>query len=397
MLEPSMNKRAIFRRSASQSSSALLSDFADSTADAEAMMKSAYRNDLDLNIALGRIVLSVLAFATWYIDPAYGGWFFIDKPSLIIFTMHLGYSLATYALVDLDIATSLLPGVCTLLDIAFAAAITIETEGSTSPSWLFFVFAMIVVECRTSFRAVIAVTICSALTYFLLLALFVHGPKNEYLMRSAYLAITGYLIGFIGEQHAKFEARARDLEAAAERHAIALALHDGCVQVLAGANLRLETCRALMKAGRSKEALARIADLQKGLTHEYDEVRAYIRSLAQVEQIPESEDHEFAVETLFEMTANFAGRAPLLEQVLQIVLEGVRNSWQHGKADCAAINISTADHMIRIAMDDDGVGFRNSEHPPWEIASRVAENGGRLRVGGGERRGAHLEIEIPAE
>jgi signal transduction histidine kinase len=46
-------------------------------------------------------------------------------------------------------------------------------------------------------------------------------------------------------------------------------------------------------------------------------------------------------------------------------------------------------------MDDDGVGFRNSEQPPWAIASRVAEYGGRLRIGGNERPGAHLEIEIP--
>ena len=44
---------------------------------------------------------------------------------------------------------------------------------------------------------------------------------------------------------------------------------------------------------------------------------------------------------------------------------------------------------------DDGVGFANPEQPPWAIASRVAEYGGRLIVGSGERRGAHLEIEVP--
>jgi signal transduction histidine kinase len=365
-------------------------------------MKTADRNDLDLNIALARAVLSVLALASWYIDPSYGGWFFIDKTSLIILSLHLAYSLATFVLIDRGIAASLLPGICTILDITFAAAITIVTEGPTSPSWLFFLFAMIVVDCRTSFRAAITVTLCSALVYFLLLAGFVPGPRNEYLMRSTYLAIVGYLIGFIGAQRASFEARVHDLETAAERHAIARALHDSYVQVLAGLNLRLETCRALMKTGRPDEALAKITDVQKGLAREYDTVRAYIRSLAEVEQIPESErtreseDRPFAVETLFEVTANFAGRAPILEQVLQIVLEGVRNSWQHGRAACAAINISAADHLIRIAMDDDGVGFRDSEHPPWAIASRVAEYGGRLRIGDGERRGAHLEIEIPA-
>ncbi|HSR58414.1 MAG TPA: histidine kinase, partial [Candidatus Binataceae bacterium] len=178
--------------------------------------------------------------------------------------------------------------------------------------------------------------------------------------------------------------------------AIARALHDGYVQALAGVNLRLETCRALTQGGRSDEALAQLTDLQKGVAREYDAVRAYIRSLAEVEQIPEPEDRPFPVDTLFEVTANFAGRAPILEQVLQIVLEGVRNTWQHSKAAGAAINISAADHLIRIAMDDDGVGFRDSEHPPWAIASRVAEYGGRLRIGGAENGGAHLEIEIPA-
>ncbi len=357
-------------------------------------MRAADRNSLDLNIALGRAMLSVLALASWYIDPAYGGWFFIDESSLIILTLHLAYSVATFVLIDRSIAASLLPKICTILDIAFAAAITVLTEGSTSPAWLFFVFAIVVVDCRTSFRATIMVTICSALVYFVLLAAFVPGPRNEYLMRSAYLAIIGYLIGFIGAQRGMFEARVRDLEAAAERHAIARALHDGYVQALAGVNLRLETSRALMQTGRSDEALAHITDLQNGVAREYDAVRAYIRSLAQVEQIPESGDRPFAVETRFEVTANFAGRAPILEQVLQIVLEGVRNTWQHGRAACAAINVSAADHLICIKIDDDGVGFRNSERPPWAIASRVAEYGGRLRICG-ERRGVHLEIEIP--
>ena len=359
-------------------------------------MKTTDVNDLDVNIARARVVLSALALASWYIDPSNGGWFFIDGSSLTILTIHLAYSLGTAVLTSRGVAASLLPAMCTILDFAFAAVITFLTEGPTSPSWLFFVFAILVVDCRTSFRAALMVTICSALVYFVLLAAFVPGPRNEYLMRSAYLAIIGYLVGFIGAQRARFEARVRDLEAAAERHAIARALHDGYVQALAGVNLRLETCRTLIQTRRSDEALVQITDLQTGVTREYDAVRSYIRSLVEIGQIRKYEQRPFAVETLFEVTANFAGRAPLLEQILQIVLEGVRNTRQHGNAGCAAINISAADHLIRIAIDDDGEGFRSSEHPPWAIASRVAENGGRLKIGGGERRGAHLEIEIPA-
>ena len=355
-------------------------------------MKTVNGNALDLAIAKARTVLSVLALASWYIDPANGGWFFIDKTSLTILSLHLMYSLAALVLIDRRIKVKRLPDVCTVLDIAFAAAVTVITEGATSPSSLFFVFAIIAVDSRTDFRTPTTVAICGGLVYLLLLAVFI----PEYLMRAAYLTIIGYLIGFIGAQRAKFEERVRDLETAAERHSIARTLHDGYVQVLAGVNLRLESCRALMNTGHADEALLKITDVQKGVAREYDAVRAYIRSLAEVEQIPEATVRPFAVDTLFEVTANFAGRAAILEQVLEIVLEGVRNSWQHGGAACAAISISTAGHLVRIAMDDDGVGFRNSEQPPWSIASRVAEYGGQLRIRGGERHGAHLEIEIPA-
>jgi signal transduction histidine kinase len=359
-------------------------------------MKTADRNNLDLNIAQARAVLSVLALASWYIDPVNGGWFFIDAPSMLVLSLHLVYSLVTLVLLDRRVWPERIGTICSVLDVAFAAVVTVVTEGPTSPSWLFFVFAIIAVDCRTGFRAAIAVTVCSAVLYFTLLAMFVAGLKNDYLMRSAYLAIVGYLIGFIGEQRTRFAARVHDLEAAAQRHAIARTFHDGYVQSLAGVNLRLETCRALIGSQRFEEALGQLTDLQKGVAREYDEVRAYIRSLAEVGKSARAAERPFEVETHFQVKADFAGRAPVVEQVLQIVLEGMRNTWRHGQAARASIDIGGAGELIRISMDDDGVGFPNAEHPPWAIASRVSEHGGRLSIRGGENRGAHLLIEIPA-
>jgi signal transduction histidine kinase len=176
------------------------------------MMKSTDLGDLDLNIAIARVVLSVLALASWYVDPANGGWFFIDGSSLVILALHLAYSVTTFVLIRRRFAISLLPVICSILDIAFAGLITFVTEGPTSPSWLFFLFAIVVVGARLGFRAAIIMTICSALLYFVVLAAFIPGPKNEYLMRSSYLAIIGYLVGFIGAQRARFETRVRDLE-----------------------------------------------------------------------------------------------------------------------------------------------------------------------------------------
>jgi hypothetical protein len=189
-------------------------------------MKSSESNDLDLQVARGRTVLSAVALALWYIDPANGGWFFIDTSSLIVFSLHGVYSSLTFVFIRRGYAVWQLRGICTVVDVAFAAVITYLTEGSTSPSWLFFLFAIIAVDSRTSFRASITVTISATLLYFVLLAAFAAGPRNEYLMRSAYLGITGYLVGFIGAQRARFEARLRHFGTAAERHEIARALHE---------------------------------------------------------------------------------------------------------------------------------------------------------------------------
>jgi two-component system NarL family sensor kinase len=230
----------------------------------------------------------------------------------------------------------------------------------------------------------------------LLLVAFAAGPEHEYLMRSAYLGITGYLVGFIGAQRARFEARLLHFEAAAERHEIARALHDGYVQALAGVNLRLETCRELLQTGRPDEVMKQLTELQQGVTREYDSVRSYVRSLVDIEHVAGNGCQQFAIETLFEVKANFVGRAPTLVQVFEIVLEAVRNTWRHSGAVSAAIDITAADNLIRIAIDDNGVGFHDCKQAPWAIASRVAEYGGCLRIGNGsERGGAHLEIEIP--
>lgn len=103
--------------------------------------------------------------------------------------------------------------------------------------------------------------------------------------------------------------------------------------------------------------------------------------------------HGFRTE--FRIHAEFAARALIVEQVLLIALEGVRNTRRHGRARRAAIDMRQAESSIQITIDDDGIGFGGSATPPWTIASRVAEFGGRLSINSEPPWGAHLEIEIP--
>jgi signal transduction histidine kinase len=348
---------------------------------------------LDYNIARGRIVLSLLAMLSLYIDPSTaGGLFHLSRLALITLLCHLAYSVGIYLTLRRRPNGIGLATLSTALDLFFAMAVAFLTEGQTSPSYVFFVFAIIAAGVRPGLLSTIAVTTCSVALYLLVIVLS-DGITNFYMMRAVYLAIAGYLIGFVGRQRRAFEEHVRELETRSERHSIARSLHDGYVQALAGVNLRLQTCRELLGRHQPDDALAQLTELQAGVAREYDEVRAYIRELAGVDVSSASAVTAAAADPHFEVRMMFAGRSTTGEHLLQIMLEGLRNARRHGMPRCVTINVNGLESKLLITIDDDGVGFQESGQPPWAIASRVAELGGHLTV---NRNGVtRLKIEMP--
>jgi len=223
------------------------------------------------------------------------------------------------------------------------------------------------------------------------------GLSATYVMRAAYLAIAGYLIGFFGQERAKYEARLRRLETVEEREAIARSLHDGYVQALAGVNLRLGTCGELLTRGRQAEALQEMAELRLSVGREYDDIRAYLRSLANLEQKIRPHGEMIDSNTRFHVDAVFSASGINIEQFVQVMLEGMRNTSRHGKAQSSTITVRDNGKVATISIDDDGVGFGGSMNPPWTIASRVAAYGGEVSIRNPDQTGAHLRIWMPTQ
>ena len=349
-------------------------------------------SDLDLQIARSRVVLSLLAMLSLYIDPSAGGLFHLGGWLLTTLLCYLAYSALTFLSLNYRVGANTIRKLSTGFDLIFATAIAFLTEGRTSPSFVFFVFAIVAVGFRTGFRDTLLVTLFSVVLYSCVVALS-DGLMSIYTMRAVYLAIAGYLIGFFGQQRVNFEARVRELEAEAEREAIARSLHDGYLQAMAGISLRLESCRDMLVSNQPEEALAEIKEMQVGVTREYDEVREYLRTLASTDQ-KTTGPPVARQSTQFRINAAFTATGPLIEHVVLIILEGVRNTQRHGHANSAVIDVGQVREHIRIRIDDDGVGFGDSVQPPWTIASRVAEFGGQLAIRS-DAPGAHLEIAIP--
>ena len=258
-----------------------------------------------------------------------------------------------------------------------------------------FLFAIVAVGCWAKLRVTILVTSLCVVLYLCAIWLSVINVTNAYLMRAVYLAIAGYVINFFGQEREKFEARSREFETEAERHAIARSLHDGYIQSLAGIGLRLESCCDMLASNELAQAIAGLEDIQISVDREFDEVRAYVRSLVQAAPANGHEACREASKTKFQIRAAFTGNGLLAEQILQIMLEGIRNARLYGQACSAAINVREENNGIRLTIDDDGVGFETAARP-WTIVSRVAECGGHLIVHSNISPGAHIEIEMPA-
>src|ERR1700728_2079441 len=124
----------------------------------------------DLNIARARMGLSLVALLSIYVDPSAGGAFHLNTFALTTLLCHLVYSLAIYLAFNRGFAPEILQRAATALDIFFAAAVTLFTEGPTSPSYIFFVFAIVAVGFRTGFRATLAVTGICVMLYLLIMA-----------------------------------------------------------------------------------------------------------------------------------------------------------------------------------------------------------------------------------
>jgi len=358
---------------------------------------------MEYTIARCRLVLSIAGLVAVYIDPAeplvshwipwVSGPFTMDYRLLTVMVLHLAYSLAVYASLWRERWPAERVAAYTMwLDVLFGAAIGTLTEGATSPAYAFFAFAVVAAGLRAGLRQALWVTAASVGLYECLLLLSTRGGADVYLMRPAYLAITGYLVGFLGQQRLELQDEMRQLEATEQRHRIARDLHDNFAQALGGINLRLEGYRRELRINPGANLLTDLTELQDSIKRELDELRGYTRSLAGVEVTPSTTQAE--VGTRLRVRAELTGSPDLVEHILQIAREGISNVRRHAQARSATIEIRTDDGQVHVSIEDDGVGFE-AHTAPWSIASRVKEIGGRIDVVPTPGRGAHLLITVP--
>jgi signal transduction histidine kinase len=209
--------------------------------------------------------------------------------------------------------------------------------------------------------------------------------------------------------------RARAVEA--ERSRISRDLHDGVLQTLLSLKIQLDVLRRTLPT-KPEKACADIANLQKTVQEESDELRRMVTEMrpVRVESADMRElmyafaerfrsEHGMEVDLFIE---NRDLRIPdrICRELFQIYREALHNVKKHAKASHVVVKLEQDEAKVFLCVDDNGEGFsfsgryRSEELDqlrlgPISIKERTRGVGGTLTVESNPGHGARLTVEIP--
>ena len=189
---------------------------------------------LERVLAIGRAFLTVWGLVAVYVDPT--------EPSglaALSYAILVGYALySVIVLVFVERTARLAPRDGEFLhgiDILWSAALTFVSNGVSSPFFLFFIFVVLAAAFRWGFRA----TMVTAAVVLGLVALqtivLAAGPVgslftlsgddiNRTIMRVAYLLLSAFMVGYLGEQEKLLRAETTTIAAAGRQPRVDLGL-----------------------------------------------------------------------------------------------------------------------------------------------------------------------------
>jgi signal transduction histidine kinase len=224
------------------------------------------------------------------------------------------------------------------------------------------------------------------------------------------------------ERTARRRARAALKASAAERARLRADLHDGLLQTLTGASLKLASAIRMLAqdpAG-ARHLLESVTVL---LQQEQRELRFLVEEMkhgwveGQAASAPSLNDRltDFArrlhsawdIELLSFVSGDGTLPEPLVRPVLGIVHEAVVNAARHGKATAATVQVELPGRQVKLRISDNGQGLsfnghlgdsalRENDQGPAVLKHRVWSLGGSICIDSHDR-GVMVAIRIPFE
>jgi signal transduction histidine kinase len=305
------------------------------------------------------------------------------------------------------------------LEIAIVCVIIIYTEGPSSPFFVYFTFVLFVAALRwQGLGALITGAVLSlvlmALTASAFVGNFERADVDRLIIRNIYLIVASGLFAFLGDLLGR---RNQQLE----RLRLGRELHDGILQTLAAAGLRLHKVAA-QTAEPHRDDLLEVA---RALNDEQRQLRSFVeksigRGLSDTKKPRafHASELQLLIEHLrrlwnchIQLKVDSAGIS--IDRVLAgelkfILAESVANAVMHGHAKAITVEIAQDTKSITLQIKDNGAGLPDAtgEHVydntrlaaanvgPRSIRQRVLQARGSLRLTSSSK-GVELLIKIP--
>lgn len=226
--------------------------------------------------------------------------------------------------------------------------------------------------------------------------------------------ITRSLEIFETEAERRMEAIERQRLLAEDRERIGRELHDGIIQVIFAAGLRLESILPLIEK-RPREARETIQAAMASLNETIQNIRNYIFDLQRSDGHRDLEAmlgqlvREVQLDTYLEAEYQIAGerccRLPpaRAEQLVQIAREALSNVVRHAQARQVRVHLEYGGDHIRLAISDDGIGMpasfegvgQGNGHGLVNMRERAELLQGELHLKSAPDQGTTVEVVIP--
>lgn len=200
-----------------------------------------------------------------------------------------------------------------------------------------------------------------------------------------------------------------------EWEALSRDLHDNIIQSICAVGMGLEECRHVMQESPTT-AVQQLAQAIAGLNEVVRDVRGHLvnehpeapstlgyvqRELTRLTQmVKHVQGPQFRV-TVNESALHGLSQE-VARQLMSITREAVSNSLKHSEASTVSVSLQEHGTRLRLAIDDDGVGFDPERrgahgHGLRNIAARTQQIGGTLQVMSQPQHGTHILVHFPGE
>lgn len=307
-------------------------------------------------------------------------------------------------------------------DLIWVSLIVFSTGGSATPFFVYYFFPVFTVASRYGIKGGISAALAGVALYGYIRFSFDWGGMlgiDRFIIRSVYLVVLAYFIGYLSEFERKQNQRLLALSKTAgevgrlvERRRIMQDVHDGLLQSLATQILRLETCRKQL-LGTPRELDRELRSIEDDTRNSMKVIRHFLAG-KEINSIPSGmlvdklkDDLRFLREGIdmqvtLETAPDDLDLPKAVEQDIYLVLrEGLMNVARHSHASHADITLKQTRTELRGTLTDDGVGFDptdvSGDHGVGlsSMRERIEKLGGELTIQSSPGGGARISFVLP--